>query len=254
MLAINETISPDDHMLSAGNRDAYFRTARSGLECILTGLQAASRGPHDIRSVLDFGCGYGRVYRAIAAGFPHAKLTACDLMETAAQFCAETFGGDWVKSSEDLAAIVLPRKYDLVWLGSVFTHLPAHRWLTLLEFLATAADKNGVVIFTTHGVRAIERIESFIMKQNPYMIDADRYKMMKRALPTIGFDFIPSKAAIIKHQNNMGIDVSLGEYGTSFATEWWVEQVSKRLPDWQLVKYSAPGWAGNHDAVTLRRL
>lgn len=253
MLEFDESVSPDDHMLTT-DLTAYFKTARSGLDCITDGLAAAGREKESCKSVLDFGSGYGRVYRALSAAFPHAELTACDLMEPAARFCAETFGGDWVKSSEDLSRTRLPRRYDLIWLGSVFTHLPAHRWISLLDFLADASHPRGVVVFTTHGERAIHQIENNLMQRNPHAIGHARYQQMKRTLSLTGFDFIANKPTVLQRQRDRGIDVSEGEYGFSFATPWWVQDLIGRMPQWELVRYAAPGWAGNHDAVTIRKV
>jgi SAM-dependent methyltransferase len=252
MLDFDRTISPDDHMLTA-DLESYFRTAQSGIDCILASLAAAGKNTDDIRSVLDFGSGYGRVYRALAAAFPDAQRTACDLMEPAARFCAETFGGDWLKSDENLDNVALPRRYDLVWLGSVFTHLPSYRWVRLLNFLASATNANGIVVFTTHGWKAIGHLENFTLKRNPYILDASRFEGMKDSLQFTGFDYIPNKPKVIDHQNARGITVSQNEYGISFSEEWWVRTLIEKMPEWRLIRYAAPGWGGNHDAATLIR-
>lgn len=249
---LDETMSPDDHMLTA-DLAAYFRTARGGLAAVENGLAAAGWIPEEVRAVLDFGCGYGRVYRALAAGLPQAQLTAADLMESAARFCAETFGGDWVKSYEDLDQVQLPRTYDLVWLGSVFTHLPAYRWWTMLRFLARATRSAGLVVFTSHGDRAIEVIQDFGLKRNPNLVDRARFALMQEAIGTVGFDFIANRTNAIQHQHKQGIDVSLGEYGFSFAAEWWIREAIARDPDFELVHYAPAGWGNNHDAITMRR-
>jgi SAM-dependent methyltransferase len=252
-MRIDETISPEDHMMTA-DQGSYLRTSRSGLDAVLTGLTAAGREPRHIATVLDFGSGYGRVYRALAAAFPDARLTACDLMEPAARFCAETFGGAWVKSKEDLDGVELPDSYDLVWLGSVFTHLPVHRWRALLDFLARVTTPGGIVVFTTHGERAIQHIENVLLKRNPYAIDQDGFAAMKESLDDVGFDFIANKPAAVRHQQNLGISITQDEYGFSFSTEWWVRRLFAERSDFDLVNYAASGWGGNHDAVTIKKL
>lgn len=251
-MRIDETISPEDHMMTA-DVASYLRTSRSGLDAVLTGLRATGKNQEQISSILDFGCGYGRVYRALAAGFPEARLTACDLMAPAAKFCAATFGGAWVQSSEDLEALRLPERYDLVWLGSVFTHLPLHRWTRLFDFLSRSTNPGGVVVFTTHGVRAINHIETVLLQRNPYAIDRVRFDDMKSSLTKNGFDFIPNKTAALNHQRNMGMEVTEGEYGFSFTEQWWVEQFISERDDFAMAHYAAPGWGGNHDAVTMQR-
>lgn len=252
-LILNEIISPDDHMASP-DPAAYFNTSRTALECILVGLEAAARPSESIASVLDFGSGYGRVYRALAAAFPHSSLTAADLMGAAARFCAENFGGDWVESDEDVLNVKLPRQYDLVWLGSVFTHLPEHRWRLLLDFLASNTTLGGIVVFTTHGVNATKHFHDVVMKRNPYMVPAERFDAMLATLPKTGFDFIATPPAVQRHQLARGMAVSDGEYGFSFATEGWVRELIESHPNWDLVHYAAPGWGNNHDAATLRRV
>lgn len=253
MIEFDETVSPDDHMVTT-DISSYMRVARAGLDSVLDSLSAVGRAPETITSVLDFGSGYGRVYRALAAAFPDAKLTACDLMAPAAKFCADTFGGDWVQSHEDLGQVKLPRKYDLVWLGSVFTHLPEARWDRLLDFLGEYTEKDGLVVFTSHGERAIYVIENNLMKRNPYAIDADLYAEMKQVIPNRGFYFIPNKPAAIKHQKGRGIDVSEGEYGFSFCSEAWVRNLFEKKSNWECVNYAPAGWANNHDVVTIKRL
>ena len=49
-------------------------------------------GTQEVRRVLDFGCGHGRVMRVLRAAFPDAELVACDIDQDAVSFCAETFG------------------------------------------------------------------------------------------------------------------------------------------------------------------
>ncbi len=94
---IDRTLHPDDHMLLK-NPVGYFGTGVAALASILLGIDAAGR-PHDsIGTILDFGSGYGRIYRTLAAAFPASRLTALDLMGDGARFCAET-----------LAAIGSPR-------------------------------------------------------------------------------------------------------------------------------------------------
>ena len=252
MLEINQTISPDDHM-NVANLEAYMRTCRSALDAIYNGLEASGRRPESINTVLDFGCGYGRIYRGLAAAFPNAELTACDLMESAAQFCADTFGGTSIKSCEDVGRVTLPTKYDLVWLGSVFTHLPKHRWISLLAFLAQWTNPSGVIVFTSHGNKAIKHMDNHVLKRNPYMIPTDIWRSIKQNLPLKGFQFFAIRAGNQKANMARGIETSEGEYGFSFATEDWVKHLLSDNPDWDLVTYASGGWGNNHDVVTLLR-
>ena len=99
-MEFDRTISPDDHMVTA-SLEAYFRTTQSAVKSIVKSLRANGRTSDDVTAAMDFGCGYGRVYRAFPSLFPGATITAVDLMEDAVRFCTETFGGAGVISNEN---------------------------------------------------------------------------------------------------------------------------------------------------------
>src|SRR5215467_1819452 len=99
---IPRTMAPADGMFE-NNLDHYRSVGQSAMRCIKLAMLAA--GKDDFARILDFGCGYGRVLRVLRAAFPAAELTACDLLGSAVDFCAETFGAKRVYSSEDVAEI-----------------------------------------------------------------------------------------------------------------------------------------------------
>lgn len=245
-------ISPNDHMLTAGE-EAYFRTTDSGLDCILRGLASSGRTANDVSAVLDFGCGYGRIYRAIVAQFPEAKTYCCDLMTQASHYCATTFGGEAFEAHEELTAIRAPRLFDLVWFGSILTHLPSRRWVSTFDFLRRVTVDGATIVFTSHGDRSVEQIEQNLLQRNPHAIDAKLFTDIKTSLAATGFQFAPNKPAAIEHQNSRGIAVSSGEYGFSFTSRWWVEQFVERTSGFEIVGYIEAGWGNNHDAITVRR-
>lgn len=143
-------ISPNDTMTA--DADYYHWCGRSALECIDVSLRAAQKRPADVTSILDLPCGHGRVLRYLKAAFPQAGLTACDLDRDAVNFCAATFGAAPVYSHEDPARIPLGRAaYDLIWVGSLFTHLDCDIWPGFLRTFAAALRPGGVLVFTTSG-------------------------------------------------------------------------------------------------------
>ena len=246
-------ISPDDHMLTA-DKSAYFRVTESSLINIRDALCAIGVANADVGSVLDFGCGYGRAYRALSYLMPNANLTACDLIADAAQYCANTFGGDWVEAHEDVSRIAFPRKYDVIWLGSVFTHLPEHRWALLLDALSATLNPGGVIVMTMHGARSIFVIETVLLERNPHAIDGNWFADMKKNLPETGFAFAPNKPAAIRHQNNMGMDVTQGEYGFSFNTPGWFADYIGKRSDLEMVDFVPAGWDNNHDVGVVSKI
>src|SRR5436309_14349941 len=105
----------------------YFEYGETAVRLIRLAMDATGTGQVPTHNVLDFPSGHGRVLRTLKAAFPRARLTACDIDHDAVDFCAETFGAEPIYSDEDPRAIELPGQYDLIWCGSLFTHLDAPR-------------------------------------------------------------------------------------------------------------------------------
>jgi SAM-dependent methyltransferase len=144
---VNRHISPADQMLSGAalDREYYFRCGRSAVERIQTSLATASIPRERVKRILDLPCGHGRVLRYLRAAFPEAEIAACDLLRDGADFCASTFGATPVYSCDEPEAIPLsPGSFDLIWVGSLFTHLDAPLWV---RFLAVLRDSRPARLF-----------------------------------------------------------------------------------------------------------
>jgi SAM-dependent methyltransferase len=141
-------ISPEDGML-AGLRGIYLRQGVRGLACIRRAMKRS--GQSDPRTVLDLPSGHGRVLRHLKLAFPEAELTACDVDRGAVDFCASVFGAQPVYSEPDLRELRIDGDFDLIWVGSLFTHLDREPWGVLLSFLVDHLAPRGLLVFTTVG-------------------------------------------------------------------------------------------------------
>jgi SAM-dependent methyltransferase len=150
-----EEISPNDTM-HARNRRWYDKAGQMALESIRLAMLTADK-PR-VESILDFGCGHGRVLRTLKAAFPEAALTACDTDRDGVDFCARVFDAKPVYSSRDPAEISIEDRFDLVWCGSFFTHVDLDGWNSFLPFLASLPAKDGILVFTTAGRGAVRRL------------------------------------------------------------------------------------------------
>jgi SAM-dependent methyltransferase len=150
-----ETVSPEDTMLR-DTGEMYFPLGALALRKIRLAMLAGRCW--GAQSILDFGCGYGRVLRYLAAGFPRAELAACDLDRGGVDFCADTFGATPIYGSYDPAEIEVGETFDLIWCGSVFTHLDAPRWNGFLDLLTPLLRPRGLLVFTTTGHGYLESV------------------------------------------------------------------------------------------------
>lgn len=128
----------------------YVQAAQSAMENLEAALATVDRTFEDVRSCLDFGCGYGRVLRLLQQKISPRRITACDVDAAGVRFCAAEFGVKPLVSSWKIREIQLG-DYDLVWSGSVLTHLDGDDGDALLKLLAKSLVPGGVLVFSIHG-------------------------------------------------------------------------------------------------------
>ncbi|MEF9426794.1 MAG: class I SAM-dependent methyltransferase, partial [Candidatus Mariimomonas ferrooxydans] len=87
-----------------------------------------------IRSILDFPCGYGRVLRFLRARFADADITISEINPVALDFCKREFSVKSVILDKDFSKLSLTCKLDLIWCGSLITHLDEKAATDLLKF------------------------------------------------------------------------------------------------------------------------
>ena len=233
------TISPVDEMfLDNRNKDHYFAVGASAMACIDVSLQAAGKSVSDIKRILDLPCGHGRVLRQLKSRFPEADITACDLSRDGVDFCASTFGVTPVYSHEDPNQIPLdPNQFDLIWIGSLFTHLNSHLWDGFFEFIQRVLKPQGVVIFTTTGRH---HFNLFYVDRRNRACPEDLRQEMIDAYERTGFAYF----------RNPGSSV---DYGGSLSHPSWVFAEIAKFRDLRFVHFGERAWANHQDCFACIR-
>jgi len=190
-------------MMYEGCPALYFSSGYSALFCVRRALDEAGRKAPE--SILDFGCGHGRVLRSLAADFPLARLTAADLDAGGVNFCAKTFGAIPVYSNPDFSRLSFNTKFDLIWVGSVFTHLRAEQWLSLWELFRSVLTEDGLVVFSTHGGEVARRLREG--QSGWYGLEAERAAEILQGYDKGGFGY-----SDYRKTNDYGVSVSSPEW------------------------------------------
>jgi len=104
-----------------------------------------------IKNFLEFACGHGRFTRHLVKIIPPSKITASDVYKDAVDFQKETFGVKGFYSEFNPDDLQIPEKYDVIFVASLFSHLPINTWRPWIKKLYGSLSDKGVLIFSTHG-------------------------------------------------------------------------------------------------------
>jgi SAM-dependent methyltransferase len=228
-------ISPNDEMFQGGNREHYFHVGKSALECIHLALQSARKT--NVKSVLDLPCGHGRVLRILRDEFPEAEINACDLNRDGVDFCAKTFGAIPIYSSNDLKEISL-KQYDLIWCGSLLTHMDQLKWYGFLNLFRDHLVPGGVLVCTTHGRWPAQRIQT---EECLYGLTAAQ--QIIKDYKKNGFGFRPYDWA----------ETQKLPYGISITQPWKAIQIIEEISDLSIIVYQERGWDDHQDVIAAKR-
>lgn len=172
-------------------------------------------------SVLEFAAGFGRFTRHLARVLPD-RVTCADVLPGSIDFLRDQFGVKTMLSTHNPASMVFPAQFDLVFVLSMFTHLPASRWQPWLRSLAAAVKPGGLLVFSVCN---------------------------EAAARDIGLDFDRHGTHFIGTSESPSLDAEV--YGTMYTTRQFVEeQVEKAFgrPSSHYFPYAF--WVGQ-DAVVM---
>lgn len=223
---VKSEISPGDGMYT-GDGAHYFKVGLSAIRCIEEALAAARLA--SVTQVLDLPCGHGRVLRFLIRRFPEAKFTASDLDRKGVDFCAHLFGAEPVYSERNLDQFSLGQQFDLIWCGSLVTHLNAESIRALLAFFARHLLPGGLLIFTAHGERVIQRMRD---REFEYGITEACVTSLIGAYRKDGFGFADYPGA--------------SAYGVSLTSPEWIRRETENLGLTE-VYFRARGWDDHQD-------
>lgn len=226
----------------AGDGAHYFRVGLDALRLVEAALAAS--GIKEVRRVLDLPCGGGRVLRFLVRRFPSAEFVACDLQRDMADFCARRFGARAVYSKDDLAELHFDAPFDLIWCGSLATHLDAASLRALLRLFARSLAPGGLAVFTTHGERAARKM---LRGEIDYGIAREQLAAAVGAFRESGYGFTPYPDV-----SAYGVASDAG-YGISLTSHEWVRAEAARAGTLRELFFEPHGWDEHQDVFGFVR-
>jgi SAM-dependent methyltransferase len=138
----------------AGTGDAvwFLRSGRAGYDAIVAHAPLAQ-----LESVLDFGCGCGRVTRWWSAF--DGRVAGSDVSGPAVDWCRANLPfGRFEQNALAPPLVFDDESFDLVYALSVFTHLTADLQLAWRDEVRRVLRPGGLLLLTTHGRSYVPRL------------------------------------------------------------------------------------------------
>ena len=175
-----------------------------------------------MESVLEFAAGFGRFTRHLVRALP-GRVTCADVLPGSIDFLREQFGVKTIFSAHQPEAVHFPEQYGLVFVLSMFTHLPPAMWQRWLQTLCSAVKPGGILLFSVAN------------------------ETMARKL---GVAFSDDGTHFIASSESPSLDAAI--YGTTYTTRQFVEeQVKGALGELPIHYFPNAFWVGQ-DAVAIR--
>lgn len=203
----------------------YFEDGRRSARK-LAALLADLGQPHDRPfSLLEFASGYGCVTRHLRDALPGADVTSCDIHANAVEFVRARLRHNALLSSTQPEALTLPRRYDVIFALSFYSHMPRETWGRWLRAHVDALSDGGMLIFTTHGLHS-------------------RTFLGDPIVPVDGFWF---------EAKSEQKDLNPAEYGLTIVTRAFVEDEVRRQTGRPLHLFKEAFWWEHQDLYVVTR-
>jgi SAM-dependent methyltransferase len=229
--------------------ELFLWTGAIDVNLVLSAYEAHGADPGGRKpAILDFGCGCGRLSRFLVPCGDAASLYAADVNPDLVSWCRTN-----LPEIETVASGVAPPlpwsdgTFDLVYSLSVLTHLPEEALGAWMRELARAMRKDAILVVTTHGPRALERIEAEAELQRVVGLERTRAGQMLRELPGKNVLYVPYGTAQAARSR------AGSSYGTTFLSEPFVRDLATRA-GFSVLELRAAGLRGWQDVLIARRV
>jgi SAM-dependent methyltransferase len=227
-------ISEHDDMFVAGKLDHYLSVGRSAIDMLARAMVLAQK--ERFAAVLDLPCGGGRVTRHLKAFLPEARLFVGDLNKAKEAFVIEKFGAVSINPRADFSE-PSREKFDLIFVGSLVTHLGLGQYTRAVRWFIEALAPNGLLVLTTHGRRTFHLFRA--------TFHSPEWQAGLRSYQETGFGYQP-------YEPGMPMD-GPSSYGTSLSLPSWVARLVESEPGARLLSIAEGAWANNQDIVILQK-
>ena len=228
-------IHPQDNMCSPGGEQHYYAVGLDALWNIILSMMSA--GLAEAHQILDFPSGFGRVTRYLRAAFPEARVDVGDIWDAAVAHCAATYRANPIETKPAFRDIEAPN-YDVIFAGSLLTHLPEKQGNALLDFFADHLEVGGIMVVTFCGRK------NLLHERRHFN---ERVFGTRDNLDRITASYNDGEYSFVDYPGQSG-------YGRAFIPISWFQRYVAKNPQLIITRLAEGGWDNNQDVSTLKRI
>lgn len=190
-------------------------------------VRDAGMAKDDVKGVIDFGCGCGRVLRHLYDEWPNAKLIGADVDEELIEWAEDNLSdiASWKRNTFDPPMDVESNSVNVIYMFSVFTHIDGPTQLKWLEEFHRILQSNGMVLVTVVAVT-----DQFLREEQWDDYDLDGIAYTRRYQEKAGRQWVDRETDLVDY-----IDVKQTEaYCRKAFSKWFeVESIEPNVNDGQ---------------------
>jgi SAM-dependent methyltransferase len=238
---INPTLDPNDfqnRFADESEKAHYFEIGADAIRLIVSELL---RGVRNVpRTILDFPCGAGRVTRHLRAFFPDSRVFACDLYDQHVDFCVNELGAEGILSKENFDELDFGRQFDLIFCGSLLTHLPGNLFRPALRLLSRSLTDEGIAIVTLLGRHA-----EYVQRHKWKYLDDELFAVAASTVADTGFGFVDYDQGIRSKFDRQA------RYGIALARPHWILKLAEEDSQTRVLGFAERGWDNHQDVLVI---
>ena len=225
------------------NHENDLRYDLNQLQVFQMALRRHGRSFRQFRSILEFGCGYGRLTRHLFDLAPEAAIFGCDVSTRDITWCRAKYPrGRFLKNDPHPPLDLPDQQCDLILSYSVFTHLSEENHKGWLKDLSRILKPGGLMLHTVHSGLCLDLISSFSPERLAnYRLGGSVEQFLSSELP---YHYVP-------------YSMDQPEYGLTIIRPEYIRRVWPQVSGLQVIDYVGGAIAafpeGCQDLVVLRR-
>ena len=223
-----------------GANKQYDMNQLQFFESILNRSQLSIR---QFRSILEFGCGFGRLTRYFFALAPEARISGCDISAKDILWCRKQHPqGRFLINQAKPPTPFTDEEFDFIYSYSVFTHLSEKNHLDWLKDLSRILKSGGIMLHTLHSPLCLKRVQMFSPQRlEKYQLGGTPEQFLRSRT---GYHYIPFGPATPEY----GLTILTKEY----VSQTWPKQGNLHILDF--IEGAIEAYPeGCQDVVVLRK-